>query len=146
MDKKQLAAAVAHLEAQGARQSPEVHAYLSASGAPAPAATKFHNVATEVDGIRFDSKAEAHRYGELKLLVRVGYFTDLVCHPRFLLLEKAKGRRAMYYEADFSYRDGGRQVVEDVKGGRATQTALFKAKAKLFQARYPEIVFRIVER
>jgi hypothetical protein len=36
-------------------------------------------------------------------------------------------------------------VVEDVKGGKATATQLFKLKWRLAKKRYPHIHFRIVE-
>lgn len=40
----------------------------------------------------------------------------------------------------------GRTVVEDVNGGSATQTAIWKLKRKMFVCRYPEIDFRVVEK
>jgi hypothetical protein len=40
--------------------------------------SKFHAKRTQVDGIWFDSKAEAGRYGELKLLERAGEIEDFL--------------------------------------------------------------------
>jgi hypothetical protein len=110
---------------------------------------KYRNQPVEIDGIRFDSKAEARRYGELKLLESAGAISRLEHHPVFLLEEGFRddtGKRwgPIRYEADFEYRENGRHVVEDVKGGRATQTQVFKLKAKLFRKRHPEIELRIV--
>lgn len=108
--------------------------------------SKYHNVPCEVDGIKFDSKAEAARYGYHALRQRAGEISDLQVHPRYVIVDKDAHGRAMYYEADFSYSENGDFVVEDVKGGKATQTPLWRLKARLLQARYPMIVFRVVER
>jgi hypothetical protein len=45
---------------------------------------------TEVMGIKFDSKKEANRYLELKMLARAGKIRDLKLQPKFLLLDKFK--------------------------------------------------------
>jgi len=101
-----------------------------------------------VDGIRFDSRAEARRYGELKLAEMAGEISYLVCHPRFVL-QKAFERqgeriRAIEYEADFQYQDNatGGIVVEDVKG---VETVAFKLKKRIFLCQYPDVDFRIVK-
>lgn len=104
---------------------------------------KYRN--TRVDG--FDSQAEAKRYDELLLLERAGTISGLVVHPIYELqaaFRDAQGRRwaAVRYEGDFGYTEGGRAVVEDVKGVR---TEAFKIKERLFRYRYPEIDLRIVE-
>lgn len=96
---------------------------------------KFGNVPTEVDGIKFASKKEARRYSELRLLERAGEISDLKVQPRYPFT--INGFHIATYVADFAYRDAhGRDVVEDVKGGRATQTDVFRLKAKLFHAIY----------
>lgn len=104
-----------------------------------------------VDGVKFDSQAEARRYAELKLLRAQGHIAALRIHPRYELQEAfrdstGKKHRAIHYEADFEYQDGGQTVVEDVKGGKATQTAVFRLKRKLFLYRYQDHELRIVER
>lgn len=91
--------------------------------------TKYHAIPTEVDGIRFQSKAEARRYAELRLLQRAGQIADLRVHPRYPLV--VNGVKCGYYEADFAYREGEQEVVEDVKG---VATAVFQLKAKLVKA------------
>ena len=100
--------------------------------------SKYGNVPTVVDGIRFASRAEARRYGELKLLERAGKIFALEVHPCFFLTADIK------YIADFDYLDGNNMkiVVEDVKG---VQTQAFKIKAKLFRACYPHCELRIVK-
>lgn len=106
-------------------------------------AGKYGNAPTVVDGHRFDSKAEANRYSELRLMERAGVISALECQPCYVL---GTGKRPPVYVADFRYREAARLIVEDVKGGKATQTAVFKLKAKLFRERYPDIELRIVER
>ena len=95
----------------------------------------------------FDSKAEARRYDELLLLEQAGTITGMVIHPTYELqsaFTDASGTRhkAISYEGDFGYTEGGRAVVEDVKGYR---TETFRIKEKLFRFRYPEIDFRVIE-
>jgi hypothetical protein len=101
---------------------------------------KYGNHPVKADGYKFDSKAEARRYQDLKLLLKAGLISDLVVHPRYLLQEKyVNGNgdkiRAAYYEGDFEYVDceTGKIVTEDVK---AIETAIFKFKRKLFEKRY----------
>ncbi len=108
--------------------------------------SKYNARRTEVDGIAFDSKAEAARYVELRLLERAGAIRDLRVHPRYEILPREGGERARHYTPDFEYREGGRVVCEDVKGGRATMTDAARLRMSLFRRRYPAIELRIVER
>ena len=107
---------------------------------------KYHNKNTVVDGILFDSRREAHRYGELKLLEKIGLIRNLKLQPRYLLQEKFTHQltgckhRAIEYVADFEYEELGKKIVEDVKG---MQTDMFKLKAKLFDYKYPDLTLLI---
>ena len=115
--------------------------------------SKYHNVQTEMDGYTFGSKAEARRYGELKLLGFAREIRRLGVHPVFELQcgfvdRNGKRRRPITYEADFRYwvfgdedPPVGRWVVEDVKGKR---TAVFNIKLKLFLFKYPQYDFRLI--
>lgn len=108
--------------------------------------SKYRNKPVTIDGIRFDSKREANRYCELKLLHQAGEIHKLRTHPRYTLLEpfEVKGvkYRGIVYEADFSYTENGVQVVEDVKG---VKTQVFRIKEKLFMQRYGDkYEFRII--
>jgi hypothetical protein len=96
--------------------------------------SKYRNVRVSVDGILFDSKAEAKRYNELLWLQLGGEVADLSVHHRFPC--EVNGQKVTVYEADFVYRDvkSGQLVVEDVKGVR---TAVYKLKKKIFEAIYP---------
>jgi hypothetical protein len=109
--------------------------------------SKYHNHPFTVDNIRFDSKAEAARYRELKLAEVAGEITALRVHPRYQLQKSfeyyGKLERAIYYEADFEYiEEPGILVVEDVKG---METAVFQIKRKLFLYLYPHIDFRVLK-
>jgi hypothetical protein len=98
-----------------------------------------------VDGIVFDSKREAQRYGELKMLERVGSVTDIELQPEYELIPpfeyRGKRERAIKYRADFRYKLHGQEIVEDVKGHR---TEVYKIKRKMLLHRYPDIDFREV--
>ena len=88
---------------------------------------------TEVDGVRFDSAAEAKRYRELKIFQDAGEISDLQLQPLFVVQEafvhRNKRHRAITYKADFMYRDkDGNVVVEDVKG---MKTPVFRLKWKM---------------
>ena len=92
---------------------------------------------TEIDGILFDSKREAARYQELKILEKAGEIKDLVRQPVFTLQEAfmcdGKKERSITYRADFMYEENGRTIVEDVKG---MKTDVYKIKRKLFLYQY----------
>lgn len=109
---------------------------------------KYKNRNTVVDGIRFDSKREAERYKELKLMESAGIIKDLVLQPVYELQPKFKyngmTERAVTYRADFKYIEieSGATVVEDVKG---VETVAFKIKRKLLLYKYPELDFRIIK-
>lgn len=96
---------------------------------------KYGNRKTEVDGIRFDSKKEAVRYWELKMLERAGKISDLERQVRFVLIPaqyldgKLKERQCVYV-ADFRYLENGHVVVEDTKGVR-TKDYIIKRKLLL---------------
>lgn len=105
--------------------------------------SKYGNRKTEVDGIIFDSKHEAERYAELKLLEKAGEIRDLKLQEKFCLVPTIEGegrkiaQRAVYYLADFTYweRNGKywKRVVEDAKGVR---TDVYKLKKKLMRWRH----------
>ena len=103
----------------------------------------------------FDSLDEAARLKELLLLEAAGVISDLRIKPRYVVFDayttyQGENVRAITYIPDYDYLEKGRRVVEDVKGGGArprqgTRTEVFELKRKLFMARYPDILFRIVE-
>jgi hypothetical protein len=108
------------------------------------ARSKYKAVPTVVDGVRFASKAEAHRDWELQQLAKAGKIYGLRRQPRFPLV--VQGVEVCTYVADWEYVEkpdasGTTQtVVEDKKG---VQTRDFKLKWKLAKALYPEIEWRL---
>ena len=99
---------------------------------------KYGNRKTVVDGIVFDSKREATRYAELKLLQRAGEIFDLQRQVPFTLIPKQTRdgkviERPCVYKADFVYKEkDGTEVVEDVKGV-CTKEYRIKKKLMLWQ-------------
>ncbi|ASS66228.1 DUF1064 domain-containing protein [Paenibacillus sp. RUD330] len=107
---------------------------------------------TQVDGIKFDSHAEAAYYQQLKLMKRVGQIKDFECQPRFRLLDAFKDYfgntvKSINYTADFliHHHDGSKEVI-DVKGGDATKTQAYTLRKKLFLNRYRDHKFTEVTR
>lgn len=98
--------------------------------------TKYHSRKTMLDGMEFDSRREANRYAELKLLQRAGEISDLRTQVKYTLIpaqKKPSGgtERACTYTADFVYRDKrGREIAEDAKGVR-TQQYIIRRKLML---------------
>jgi hypothetical protein len=93
---------------------------------------------TEVDGIWFDSKAEAGRYKELKLLQAAGEIVRFELQPKFVVIPAyrhpvtKKKIAATHYSADFRvYYPDGRVEVEDVKGYK---TPVYALKKKLVES------------
>ena len=110
--------------------------------------SKYKAVKTTVDGITFDSKKEAKRYTELKLLEKAGMITHLELQPTYEII--INGVKVCSYRPDFRYftvraeerehtkfqrrmdsanqeRDPEGQIVEDVKGYK---TPLYRLKKK----------------
>lgn len=82
---------------------------------------------------RFDSKAEAAHYDELRIAERTGLIRKLECQPGFAI--EINGVKVGDYIADFEYIEGKDQLrVVDVKGGDATDTPLSKFKRKCVKA------------
>ena len=105
---------------------------------------KYGNIKTTIDNIKFDSKAEANRYLELKLLLKGKVIKDLRMQPRFVLLEsfidgQGEKHRKIEYVADFEYKEGSKHIIEDVKG---MKTEVYKLKKKLFLYTYRSSIFR----
>jgi len=97
---------------------------------------KYRNVKTTVDGITFDSRAEANRYIELKTLRAAGKISGFDIQPSFVL------DGGVRYRPDFIVCDNAGMVwVEDVKG---VETQAFKLKRKLWEQRYPWMELRVI--
>lgn len=108
---------------------------------------KYRNTKTIVDGITFDSRKEASRYRELKLLLEAGSISNLRCQEKFVLIPVQrepdiigvrggvkKGKvieKECSYLADFVYEEDGQTVVEDTKGFH-TKDYIIKRKLMLY--------------
>lgn len=114
--------------------------------------SKYHAKNVTVDGIEFDSKKEAQRYCDLRLLEKAGQITNLQMQVKFVLIPAQQETIERYstktgkrlkdktvtieqecsYLADFVYWQDGQQIVEDVKGYKqSTAYAVFAIKRKL---------------
>ena len=92
-------------------------------------ARKYYNKKTEIDGIIFDSKKEARRYSELKLLVKAGELVSFDRQVVFPIL--FEGQLLCKYVADFvTYSKHGLRTVEDAKGMR---TRIYQLKKKMMK-------------
>lgn len=116
--------------------------------------SKYHAVPTVIDGIRFASKKEARRYGELRLLAKAGQVRSLILQPRYGLYVSPFLREGVAlgelikcgdYVGDFQYEESDRgyggvkwtKVVEDTKGFR---TDVYKLKKKWVEALYGIVI------
>lgn len=97
---------------------------------------KYHNCKTVRHGITFDSKHEADRYDELRLLLNAGEIHDLKLQQTYKLVGAQRtptgaAVREVTYIADFVYytRDG-KTIVEDAKGFK-TKDYIIKKKLML---------------
>ena len=105
--------------------------------------SKYHAKKVTRNGITYDSKKEADRHAELLLLERAGVITGLQRQVKFTLLPahyetfERHGKngqpikdgqrcveRAVVYVADFTYKQDGKLIVEDVKGMRTKEYVL----------------------
>lgn len=119
---------------------------------------KYRNRQIEYNGEKYDSVKEYRRHDELKLLERAGKITGLQRQVKFELIPKQfeesnevfqRGKNkglpkpgkmleyAVFYVADFVYKQNGKLVVEDVKGYKGGAAyAIFTIKRKLMLERF----------
>ena len=114
--------------------------------------SKYKSKKIEIDGIKFDSKAEGDYYLLLKKYKETGTVKDFELQPKFVLQEKFKHRfsgniRSLTYTADFKVvvQVGQFKIiyVVDVKG-KANETS--PLKRKLFLNKYPNIDLRWISK
>ena len=110
--------------------------------------SKYHNKKVTIDGVTFDSKLEATRYTELKLLEKNGQIKDLKLQPSYELIPSftkgGKTYKKASYIADFSYYDNelNKTIVEDTKGFK---TDVYILKKKMFEYLYKDLTIREVK-
>ncbi|EAE6310388.1 DUF1064 domain-containing protein [Listeria monocytogenes] len=104
--------------------------------------SKYNAKKVVIDDIKFDSKAEAAYYQQLKLLKMTGEVVSFDLQPEFILqdsfVKNGKKYHAIKYRADFlvRYKDGHEELI-DVKG---MLTKEFRIKQKLFEMRYMQSI------
>lgn len=103
-------------------------------------ASKYHSAPAERGELRFASRKEAKRYDELMVMLRAGIISDLRLQPQFTLQESyvtetGERVRAIRYTADFSYKFGGKLVVEDVKS-KPTRTKEYLRNRKFMRSKF----------
>jgi len=107
--------------------------------------SKFWAERTEIDEIDFDSKKEANRYKDLKILEKAWNISNLELQPKFLLQPSFtynwKTEKRISYIADFKYYKDFEVIIEDVKGFK---TDIYKLKRKLFLCKYWHI-YKFIE-
>ena len=100
-------------------------------------------------GHKHASTKEAWRCNDLHLLQAGGQIRNLQVEPQFWFtingeqVKHPNGRR-VGMKPDFQYFEGDLNVVEDVKGGKATRTEAYVLRLALFRALFPFITFREV--
>ena len=95
--------------------------------------SKYIEKKVSVDSMKVDSRKEASRYRQLKLMEKAKAIQDLQLQVKFPLIPKSKYGREVKYIADFVYYDQGKMVVEDTKGFK---TDVYKLKKRLLAEKY----------
>lgn len=111
--------------------------------------SKYHSEECTIDGETFDSRREARRWMDLRLLQQAGEIRDLRRQVKFVLIPTQREpdeigprggvkpgkviEKEASYIADFVYTDArtGEMIVEDSKGFR-TDAYILKRKMMLF--------------
>jgi len=93
-------------------------------------------------GHMHDSKKEAGRCDELRLLERAGQIQRLEQQPEFPI--EINGIRVCVYRADFSYFEKNERVIEDAKSDPTRENQVYRLKKKLVEAAYPGVRIREV--
>lgn len=92
-------------------------------------------LARTVDGIVFDSGAEAKRYVTLRMMQSGGLISNLELQPKFDC--HANGICIGAYFGDFQYQSRtGEIIIEDVKSSHTAKDALYRWKKKHVEAEY----------
>jgi len=109
--------------------------------------SKYNAKKVEIDGIKFDSKAEGEYYLHLKQQVTERQILGFERQKRMLLqegfsVEGVKGKiRPIFYVVDFIVTENdGTLTYIDVKG---VETDVFKLKKKLFMKRYNTALMKV---
>lgn len=95
---------------------------------------KYGAIKCEIDGFKFDSKLEAGRYTQLVFRQKMKEISELEVHSPIIEC-RVNGTIVCKYVPDFTYKENGSEIVEDVKGDwKGGQTNIFSLKKKLVKA------------
>lgn len=120
--------------------------YTKIKKEPSKKTGRIKAVKKTVDGVTFDSTMEANYYEYLKKEQAAGNVLRFELQPEYQLLDAyvKYGRkiRGIKYIADFlvEYADHS-IIVVDVKG---RETDDFKLKRKMFDAKYPDLILKLI--
>ena len=99
--------------------------------------SKYNSKKISVDGITFDSQAEANYYCQLKILLKAGEIDGFCRQARFVITEGKNGEKGTEYVTDFVvFLPDGKYRIIDVKG---VKTDVFKLKVKCLREKYPKL-------
>ena len=102
---------------------------------------KYRSKACKIDGITFQSTAEANYYYKLRMLVKAKKIAGFCRQPRFVITEGDDNTHCVEYVADFiEFHNDGTYRIVDVKG---IQTPVFKLKMKSLHEKYPTIKIKL---
>lgn len=104
-----------------------------------PRGNKFNAIGEWYKHIWFPSQIELTHYRICELRQQAREISHLKAHPRFWL-----DAMDCWYVADVEYRECGKTVIIEVKGGKPTMMALWKAKWKAAKKQYPKYKWRVV--
>lgn len=105
---------------------------------------KYRNKPVRSDGTLFHSRGELGRWRELQLLERGGAIHNLKRQVKLPI--NVNGQHIAYYIADFTYRDGQLDVIEDFKSPATAKLPDFRLKWKLVAALYPDHDLRLTSK
>jgi len=97
-----------------------------------------------IDGHVFDSKIEATRYIQLRLMQRAGMIDGLELQPAWDVL--INGHKFCRYSADFTYfdKERGCVVIEDAKSSGTQKDAAYRLRKKAAELAYGIKVTEVV--
>lgn len=107
-------------------------------GKDQPKKQKYNAKKIEIDGLTFDSQAEARYYYDLKAQGITNFKTQEVFTILDTLKMNGKTRKKRVYKPDFTFYDDQGQLIKvvDVKGGHATLTEASSLRMRVFMDRY----------
>jgi hypothetical protein len=114
---------------------PHLQRQFAASKPAAGKQAKYRSQWTEVDGIRFQSKREASRWSQLRLLQTAGKIALLRRQVPFRFYQE--GKKVVTFWVDFQYLDlerGCCMVVEDSKSDATRKLQAYRIKVRLMAA------------